>query len=214
MRQWFSGLKLAHLRVCMVALVITAAQSTASAADGTIESIQKITADANAALLSEQFALLNTLTDGMATSRERLPDGRWKLPFAFYGLVAGVTDRDESAWSERLALMDKWIAKSPTHAAPYLAKAYTLIQYAWDGRGSGYASSVSDSEWAVFKQRMEQARHVLDASSKISKRSPMWYDLMMGIALAQGWPEKQYFNLFREAVAKEPTYYKIGRAHV
>ena len=90
---------------------------------------------------------------------------------------------------------------------PYLAKASFLIAYAWDARGTGYANTVKTADWQIFRERISQARKVLERSATISKKSPLWYECMQQIATAQSWSEDDFLHLFREGVDKEPTYY-------
>lgn len=193
------------MRLAIVVMLYLAA--SAASATGTIEEIQQIQSEAYRSLLDRRFAELNAMADRLTTSKARLPDGRWKLNFVISGLTNQLPERDAKAWASRLQLVEEWLAESPNNATPYLAKAALLIAYAWDARGSGYASTVKDSDWPIFRQRIAQARQVLEKSASISKRSPLWYENMQSIATAQSWSEDEFLRLFREGVSKEPTYY-------
>jgi hypothetical protein len=206
-RQQYAGFVLRSIRLAMTVLVYFA--STKVAATETLQTIDRIQSDAYHALASKQFAKLNAMADGLRESRERLPDGRWKLTFVTSGLVDGLPKHDAQAWRTRLELIDKWIAATPGNATPYLAKANVLIAYAWDARGSGYANTVRDGDWPIFRQRIAQARDLLEESAAVSKHSPVWYESMQTIATAQGWSEEDFLRLFQEGTAKEPTYYSL-----
>lgn len=164
-------------------------------------------ADAIGFLLIEDFASLNAMAGALNNSKERLPDGRWKLTFVFSNLTSDIRKHDEHAWKSRLEQFDRWISKTPNDATPYIAKANALTSYAWDARGGGYANTVKESDSLLFKKRIADARTVLESVPQISKNSPMWYNSMQTVALAQGWTMEEYGKLFQEAVKKEPTYY-------
>lgn len=198
-----SVLRLAKMAVVAVLYVV----ASEAAATETLEEIQQIQSEAYKSLLERKFSNINAMADRLLTSRARLLDGRWKLTFVISGLTQGLPPRDSQAWEARLGLMDNWVAETPNSATPYLAKASFLIAYAWDARGSGYANTVKDTDWPIFRKRISQAREVLEKSAAVSKQSPLWYENMQTIATAQSWSEDDFLSLFREGVSKEPTYY-------
>ena len=176
-------------------------------ASETLQAADHIQSEAYRALENAQFAKLNAMADSLSKSKERLPDGRWKLAFFTSGLTKGLSKHDTQAWHGRLQLIDNWITATPSNATPYLAKAEVLVAYAWDARGVGSANTVKDGDWPIFRQRIAQARDVLEKSATFSKRSPLWYENMLTIATAQSWPEEDFVRLFREGTTKEPTNY-------
>lgn len=197
---------LSRLMGLMISALMCFLPTAASAVD-TLQVVNQIETKAYELLITERFVELNAMADSLRKSKERLPDGRWKLTFVTPGLSKGLAKHDAQAWQKRLLLMDKWIATTPDNATPYLAKAKILIAFAWDARGTGYANTVRNDDWPVFQERIAQAREVLEKSSPISRRSPLWYEIMQDIATAQGWPEEDFLRLFQEGVKQEPTYY-------
>ena len=178
----------------LVAVVLSAMASVAVATE-TLEEIQHIQSDAYKSLLDLQFSDINSMAARYSGSKARLADGRWKLSFVFFGLMQGLPERDAAAWDARLALIDRWVAETPTDSTPYLAKASFLIAYAWDARGTGYANTVKTADWQIFRERISQARKVLERSATISKKSPLWYECMQQIATAQSWSEDDFLHL-------------------
>lgn len=193
------------MRLAAVAVLYVAASE--AVATETLEEARRIESEAYRSLLDRRFAHINAMADRLMASKARLPDGRWKLTFVISGLTEELPSRDSKAWESRLHLVDKWVAETPNNATPYLAKAAFLIAYAWDARGSGYANTVKDTDWPIFQQRIAQAREVLEKSAAVSKQSPLWYENMQTIAIAQAWSEEDFLRLFREGTSKEPTYY-------
>ncbi|MGZ4982314.1 MAG: hypothetical protein ACXWAB_12810 [Methylobacter sp.] len=189
------------------ALYLVAISTITFAAEGTIEISKNIAVSAGEALSSKKFSLINSMADKMRESKERLPDGRWKLPFVTNSLVADLKGKDDKAWATRLALFDKWIAQTPKNSTPYLAKAEALVAYAWEARGDGWADSVKEQDWVLFRKRLSEARKMLEDSAATSKNSSVWFEIMQTIALGESWPIEEYSKLFNESVSREPTYY-------
>jgi len=148
--------------LCLIVLVFATGGQVAMAEDGTMLQIEKIEGMAYGALVNKDFSRLNSMVEDFRSSKGRLPDGRWKLTFVTSGLTRGVVARDEAAWKARLALFDKWLSTTPNDPAPHLAKAIALVSYAWDARGGGYANSVRESDWPIFRKRLVDARDALE----------------------------------------------------
>lgn len=179
----------------------------AHAVEGTQERINAIHATVRTAFIARRFVEINSLAGQMRQQRSRLADGRWELPFVTGALDWNLQPRDSAAWQARMAQIDDWIAITPRDSTPYLAKATLLVDYAWDARGSGWANTVDEKGWRLFKERLTTAQQVLESSSAISKTSPVWYETMQKVALGLSWPEPAYTSLFNEAIQLEPTYY-------
>ena len=189
----------------LLALILCA--TSACAAEGTQERIDAIQATVRTAFVAKRFAAIDDLAGQMRQQRSRLADGRWELPFVTGALLWNLPPRDKAAWQARLTQVDAWIASAPRDSTPYLVKATLLVGYAWDARGGGWAHTVDENEWRLFKERLMAAQQVLESSSAISKTSPVWYETMQGIALGLSWAEPAYTSLFDEAVQREPSYY-------
>jgi hypothetical protein len=118
-------------------------------------------------------------------------------------------------WALRKKLIGEWIAKYPKSSAAKISLARYEIEYAWDGRGGGYASQVSDEGWKLFNTRLAHAHKYLDSLDPYTKKDPGWYSAMLAIAKGEGWPFDKTEALFQEAVARYPyylpTYYKRAK---
>jgi hypothetical protein len=195
------------MKTWLVLLALALRATCAGAVEGTQERIGAIEASVQVALAARQFVAINDLAGDMLRQRSRLADGRWELPFVTSAAAAHLPRHDIAAWQARLALIDRWIASTPRDATPYVAKATVLVAYAWDARGGGWANSVSEDAWRLFRERLGAAQQVLESSAAISKASPVWYETMQTVALGLSWPEPAYTSLFNEAVQREPSDY-------
>lgn len=57
-----------------------------------------------------------------------------------------------------------------------------------------------------MQQRLIRAWRVLERAKKLEEKCPGWFQIAQGVALGQGWPREEYFDLVNEAIALEPTY--------
>lgn len=155
----------------------------------------------------KNFQGLDQLADELRTSKKHTSDGSWHLR-QFYLVFSFDTQQDtrEGRRKARLAFLQSWAdtRKESITARVALASSYTT--YAWYARGTGFADSVSEEGWRLFKERLEMARHTLLEAQKLKSKCPSWWDYMQLVALAQSWDMATYDKVFNEATALEPDY--------
>jgi hypothetical protein len=101
--------------------------------------------------------------------RDAAARGDWP---AVSSLLTPVEDQDLRAFyvgvlAERSGpqpWLGQWLAAQPQSALPYLVKGAHAIQWAWEARGRGSASTVSQEQFAAFFQRLKVAEDNLDAA--------------------------------------------------
>jgi hypothetical protein len=82
-----------------------------------------------------------------------------------------------------------------------------------DARGTGFADTVTESGWKLFKGRTAKSRQILEQASALSAKDPEWYAAMQDVALAQSWEPAARQALFEQAVKFEPAYYYYYRIY-
>lgn len=167
-----------------------------------------IRANAKKLLEESNFAELESLIAELTSSKARISNGSWKIVYAYEGFSLPEKE-PQSAWQEREKLLRNWVAAYPDSIAAKTALADFLTEYAWNARGSGWASKVTQDGWSLFEARLKESLNVLDDQSIAKSKSPMWYQVRMTIALGQGWRRSEYDKLFEEAKAYEPEYYEF-----
>ncbi|MDX2079680.1 MAG: CPBP family glutamic-type intramembrane protease [Terrimicrobiaceae bacterium] len=145
---------------------------------------------------------LERLADALRQGRERLDGGTWILA-RFYRQISRLPDDPEAA-AERIRFFERWVAEKPESRTAPVALAEALTSYAWDARGSGWASSVSEDGWRLFRERLAQAWDALEVAGE--PRCPGWYAAAQTVALGQNWDRDRYFAMVDEAIKNEPTY--------
>lgn len=145
----------------------------------------------------------------------RVLGGSWKV-LVFYLAIHETflgANPDESDWKMFFDSLNKWIAAKPESAAARISLAQAYMGYAWRARGNGYASSVTDKGWNLFRERVGLATATLAEAAHLKEKCPYWYEEMQTVALAQGWDKSQTRELLEQAVTFEPNYYHFYREH-
>jgi len=166
-------------------------------------------------LAQEDFASLETEVRDARLRQTRAQGGAWKL-YLFYEAVASPLSDKQSTdpdWQSQFAVLKKWIAARPDSAAAHIALAEAYVNYAWRGRGDGYANTVSRSGWERFNERIDIAKAALIDAAKTQEKCAYWYEVMQAIALAQGWDKSQARELFDDAATFAPNYYHFYREY-
>ncbi|MEV4133370.1 DUF4034 domain-containing protein [Dactylosporangium sp. NPDC049742] len=122
------------------------------------------------------------------------PDDRY-----FYCRVLGEHAGD-GAW------IDEWIAAAPSKATPLTVKGLHAIDWAWQARGNGRASTVSEDAFKVFFRRLKLAEDCLDDATDLDADDPTpWVGLVtLGRARQLGLDETR--RRFDEAVRRHPLH--------
>ncbi|HYL69597.1 MAG TPA: DUF4034 domain-containing protein [Candidatus Limnocylindria bacterium] len=166
-------------------------------------------------LVEKNYDALDQAAREDRTKKTRFKGGVWKL-YMFYDaldkptLGADATDED---WTYHIGRLKDWIAARPESVSARVALAQTYQIYANQARGGGYANTVSDTGWKLYRERVELAASTLSEAAKLKEKCPHWYEVMQNVALAQGWDKAQARKLFDDATAFEPTYYHFYREY-
>jgi hypothetical protein len=163
----------------------------------------------------DDFAALERMADELRASKARFPEGLWKLSIFYLGLKAGRYAKSDADWQRWFARLDAWEKAFPNSITLPPTRAHALVSYAWRARGSGFADTVTEEGGKLFGERLAQARAVLEKAATLPSLCPEWYDVMLTVALGQGWERTEYEDLFAAAVAAEPEYYDFyfGKAY-
>jgi hypothetical protein len=150
---------------------------------------------------AEDYATLERVSADWSKGKARFLDGNWKIA-RFYGAISEM----EMPFPERFKKLAAWQAAFPDSIAPRLLHAEAMVDYAWEARGSGVSSTVTDEGWKLFRERLATARMELAALNARRTECPEWFAIMQTIALGQQWSREEYEALFDEAVGYEPEY--------
>ncbi len=154
-------------------------------------------------LQAEKFDQLDAMVDNLRNTRPHLLGGGSKLAL-FYS--------DLESWGkleDRLQLFQKWADARPDSATARIALAWGYINYAWQARGSGWASEVKKEGWNLFAERLKKSRGILEETEKMTTKDPYLYYDFIWVAIGEGWDREKMEEVFKKGVAADPTYYPL-----
>ncbi len=139
----------------------------------------------------------------LRASRETL-DGGTSFISRFYDAI--IIPDEEPAQAEAIAFFEKWAQASPKSITAQVALAYAYTRCAWNARGSGWGSTVTDKGWKLFEARLDQSRRILELAQGLEEKCPGRAYVAQTVALGQGWNHEEYMELVDGAMADEPTF--------
>jgi hypothetical protein len=155
----------------------------------------------------DSFAELDALASQLRTGKLRFKGGTWRLNIFYTALATPGAVATDEQWQARIEKLERWIKSDPASPTPRVALAQAYLNFADKARGAGYSNTVTPEGWALFRERIQQARAALEAAAQISGRDPEWYHAMQVVAIQQGWDQSHMEALTAEAAKVEPTYY-------
>lgn len=181
--------------------------------------LEKLSADVEALLSKRDFDSLDRLAIEYRSPDALTSDGQPKLNGFYAGVVMQMgcikLRLPDGAWDTHRKLLSDWASHSPKEVAPKLALAMQEYTFGWQARGSGYAHSVTEEGWRLFRARVENARTKLAKLEKDAANDPEWYAAMLRVGLSQSWSPEKFEAMFKRATAKFPYYqaYYVTKAN-
>jgi hypothetical protein len=204
---------LQHLRV--TAFVFFLFGPGTAAANPTEEQVRtQLQNSASHQFESEDVALLEANCTRFLNPSERTPSGVWKLTFYQYGIDAAMARmlRATPRGGEQALIngrLQRWQALRPDSACLSITRARAYIAVAWIHRGGGYAHTVPENAWPVFRSWIEKARIELLRTKATSSENPDWYATMINVAMAQQWPDSEFESVLDEGIERHRLYYQM-----
>jgi len=173
------------------------------------ESAAQFCARVQAAFTREDFDALEATAERARSLATWLLGGKAELQVFYESLqnedctqyYAYVSDPTAKA---RIAVVEHWLQQKPESLTAKLASAILWDQYAWTGRGAGFANAVSQQQWALFRERAQRAAQF--ARNVDPARDPQAYVLLLNLARDLGLPRLQIDRLYDQARRHFPTY--------
>ncbi len=179
------------------------------------ETDEKYSAHITSFFVQGDFAQLEKIAQQNRKEKGRLIGGVWKTN-AFFNAVSFPVHTGElkdSDYQLQIATVKKWVAAYPDSATPRIALASTYSNYGSFARGTGYANTVSNSQWKIYRASTARAKQALLEAAQLKDRDPQWYELMQGVAHDEGWDKDHAHDLLEQAVAFQPGYYHYYRLY-
>lgn len=155
---------------------------------------------------------LEALAKRYRSGRERTGSGTWKLADYYEGITRAFPSRtkDPAVWDTRQAWAERWVTLYPDSPTAHLVLVQVLLNRAWSYRGSGYANTVPEQNWAPFREYNRMAQAHLAANKKVAAKDPYWYYQSALVALRQSWETQDFMALYDESAARYPDFFHVA----
>jgi tetratricopeptide (TPR) repeat protein len=150
-----------------------------------------------------QFDALTKTASDIQAAFERDPVYEYQSNDFFYFFGSALPEYQE--------LLDAWVAHSPTHFAPHLARAHYYYDRAWANRGSKYASETTSEQFRQMHLDFQKAAQDIGAALAINPRLLTAYIMRMRMYNADGEAAKED-TAINEARSIFPTSFLIYSA--
>ena len=110
-------------------------------------------------LKKENFVKLNRLASDFQQCFRDDPSCEYKI-YDYFRIFEATSPEHED-------LLNRWVAATPEHFAPYLARAHYHYRLAWKSRGHDYASETSEEQFKGMELHFEKASSDLNAALRI-----------------------------------------------
>ena len=163
---------------------------------------------------SGDFAWLEKHLNDYRKTKERVQGGVWLLHAVYVALERpefNSTDSTDDKWNTHFDNLQKWKSAYPDSISARIAIAESWIEYAWKARGGGPASSVSDANFKIFGQRINEAARELFEAKELQQKCPEWYYAALLAARALSVERIDYDRIYDEGAKFEPNYYYLHR---
>ncbi len=124
---------------------------------------------------------------------------------AFY--IGRITDENISVES-RPAYFDAWTATEPDNAVAHLVNGFSLVNWGWEARGSGVASTVSSLMFEQFYERLQQAQDVFQRAIALDDTDPEPYVGLISIAMGLSYGEEALWEYFSQLIKRDSRHYR------
>jgi len=124
-----------------------------------------------------------------------------------------------------LKMLQRWHEAHPGSVTPRIVLADAHTEYAWEARGHGWASTVTEEGWKGFREHLTKAWEILREAEKLETKDPQLYSIMVltGMGLSKDRPgalasllsdvtglkltRNEIAEAFEKGVQVEPAYY-------
>lgn len=203
--------------LCLLALLPLALSGVCAASKGTSAAElarEEVGRNAQALFVARDFEAIEQQASELFATQARFPEGIWKLRLFLSWLEVPLQgEKGKTDWPATYATLDAWKTAKPESAWEPIVRAKVLAGHAWDARGDGWASTVTEEGWEKMRERLELAQSVLLAAPDAAKKCPEWHVVFLQVILGNkshaGWTDEKVEEFVREAIALSPSYYDI-----
>jgi hypothetical protein len=143
--------------------------------------------------------------------KKTLPTARKELT-ALYGVAVSTPYRGHTEVSDRIKVLEEWAAAKPDDPTPHIILAQLYMAWGWEARGSGFAYTVGEDGFRLFKERLGKALEHARAAEKLQPEDPELYTTLVDLGKGLG-AERKHVDRWVETGRKiDPNYFPLYQA--
>jgi parallel beta-helix repeat protein len=160
-------------------------------------------------LMEEEFVKLDSIAADLRNQRSKSSSGGCQLQYYYMYLSDCWNEYRPSRDDWILGVIDRWIKEQPESITARVLLARTYTRMAWDARGGGWASEVTDEGWLGFNQNLKKAQKVLNDTEELKVDDPEFYRVSLQVAMGLDESDLMCEKLFDKGAAIDLFYYPL-----
>lgn len=160
----------------------------------------------------EDFDQIEQLANKFRVGKGRLSSFVPMLEKMYEGLSDGFEEINCKNETPYLGILNRWIGKYPQSITARALLVYTYTQIAWNYRGGGYASTISEEGAKKFKDFLEKALEAGSEAMSLSNQDPALYDAMITAGLGASLPKEAIYVFLEAGRNVDPDYDTLYRS--
>jgi hypothetical protein len=139
--------------------------------------------------------------------------GRMHDQSELYRSIALPGYTDSADYPTHCAALGEWRDALPDSPYPLIALASAHVNWAWEARGGGVASTVTEEGWAKFSTRLDEAVRLVERAIQMGVADGEAYRIRTVIGMGQGASAQEMRDWFDSGRKIDPHYLPLYRQH-
>lgn len=163
--------------------------------------------DIVAMLISAKYDALETRLREILQAKKYDSSGRSEIFKAFKYLCSNPTG--SFGFEQFIDRFQRWVEARPNSHFAHAAYGQVLIDYAWQARGGGWASTVTTEGWRLFEERLQKARAELERAYELDPSDPIPPANLITVAMGLGLDRDEMEKQFKRGLAADPREFSL-----
>lgn len=139
---------------------------------------------------ASKFDELEALADHARSHQTQMSNGAWKIHYFYQPFTPPRNSESEEDWLAHNKLHQEWQARFPKSVTARVTFAKHMVSHAWQARGGGYASTVTQGMWEKFHDRLSEALLILGNPDDFPP-CPAWWEQRLMISMGLDEPGRK-----------------------
>ena len=157
-------------------------------------------ADVGPLLSEERFAELEALASRLRAEKVQCVAQERRITFFYHCLEEGWGDAGPGNEDAYIKAFEHWRAAYPKSLAAHVGLANAHIRLGWKARGTGFANTVTDEGWKVFRAETGKAWSILLEADKLDEKDPYLYEVLVDASSWTGRDEPSPLGVLATAI--------------